>query len=109
MNLDQMAELCAFLSLAMIKFHIRDGGWMTADQKRIAFDEWLAQRGGKASWYKLARLVLVADQIARQALVEYPERIREIISGESIYREDEFYYILYQANKNALLEKNITR
>lgn len=109
MNLDQMTEFCAFMSFSIIEFHIKNGGWMSQDQKRIACDDWLRKTGYKASWYRLARLITTADKVARLSLLDYSEKMNEVFIENSEAEKGKLFRFLWLSNKDALLLKNITR
>jgi hypothetical protein len=108
MGLEDMAHLVTYVIVSTIGFYSKSGAWPTDDFREKVVRTWLRTQGHKASHWKLTKLSLVGDNLARKALYEVPELIRVIPIAEGEDLED-IYEMLYEQSFKGLLFKGITK
>lgn len=108
MGLEDMAHLVTYVTVSTIGFYSESGAWPTDDLRAKMAGEWLRTQGHKASHWKLTKLSLVGDNLARKALYEVPELIQTIpiAEGEDL---DDIYGMLYEQSFKGLLFEGITK
>ncbi|MDI4638350.1 MULTISPECIES: hypothetical protein [Halomonadaceae] len=108
MNLQDMAHLVTYVTVGTIGYYAKQGAWVDEDTRAKLAGAWLQKFGHRASHWKLTKLTMVADGLARKTLFEAPElaRILPHLEGEDV---DEAYAELYTQSEQALLFKGITK
>jgi hypothetical protein len=101
MSIDEMAVLVSYVVLMIIAYHHKYGAWPQGDRKAEFAARWLEKNNHKASHWKLSKLSVLADNIARM-LVAKIEDIMSILDHEA-FQED-----LLVLSRNALLREDIT-
>lgn len=105
MTLDQMAELVSYTALMILGFYYKQRCWPQDTFRTEVMLRWLERNGSKASFWKLSKLALVSDGLARMVSAQVPD-LEAIVSDESV--REEFKAELLIASRAALLQQNIT-
>lgn len=106
MNLDDMAQLVAYVAMMIVGFHEKSSRWPQEDTRTKLVNRWLEQQGHKASFWKLSKLSLVADGVARMLVASNPE-VAALMDAEDDVRE-QFVCDVVSVSRSALLQNDIT-
>ncbi|PXX99684.1 hypothetical protein [Halomonas sp. LBP4] len=107
MSLDQMTHLVTYVAASTIGFYAKQGAWVDEDFRQKLVMAWLQENGHKASHWKLTKLALAADGVAKKTVFDTPELV-EALPGFSEDDEAELFEDLYVTSRQALLYKGIT-
>ncbi|MBR0670123.1 hypothetical protein [Neoroseomonas soli] len=101
-----MAILVSYLVRMIIGYHHKTGDWPQEDIRTEFTNRWLEKTGHRASFWKLSKLALVADGIARTTMANVPS-LMEMITSDHVAR-DEFAADLLAMCRSVLLQQGIT-
>lgn len=106
MNLDEMAKLVRYTVMMILGYHHKTGNWADNDARMKFVNSGLERSGHKASFWKLAKLAIAADGIARMVTANVPDLMDMVTSDPD--ERDEFTAELLTLCRSALLEQGIT-
>ncbi|MCW4153485.1 hypothetical protein OM427_28650, partial [Halomonas sp. 18H] len=107
MGLEQMSHLVTYVASATIGYYANQGAWVDEDFRQKLVTAWLQENGHAASFWKLSKLAITADGVARHIVYEMPELVETFptLSNED---KNEMYGEVFVFSQKALLYKGIT-
>lgn len=107
MNLDQMTHLVTYVAASSIGFYYKQGAWIDEGFRQKLVTAWLQENGHAASHWKLTKLALTADGVARKLLHDMPELFDDF-RPSYVEEQEEMYGLVFTYSHKALLFKGIT-
>lgn len=108
MSLEDMSHLVAFLTASTIDELAFSGQWIDEDFRTKLVNTWLDEHGHRASHWKLTKISMVSDGLARKVVFDFPG-IKSGIHRLTEVEKDELYGYLFMKSQQALLFKGVTK
>ncbi|SFT68332.1 hypothetical protein [Halomonas saccharevitans] len=108
MSLEDMTHLVAFLTITTIDERSITGRWIDEDFRTNLVNTWLEEHNHRASHWKLTKISMVSDGLARKMLFEFPtlkHGVHRLIEAD----QNEVYALIFMQSEQALLFKGITK
>lgn len=107
MRLEQMTHLVTYVASSTIGHYALQGAWVDEEFRQKLVVAWLQENGHAASHWKLSKLAIAGDGVARQIVYETPELV-DIFPTLNRDEKNEMYGEVYAVSQKALLYKGIT-
>lgn len=108
MNLDQMTHLVTYVAASSIGYYKKQGSWADEELRHKLVTAWLQENGHRASHWKLTKLALAADGVARKILLDVPELFEDLPPSDKEEQKD-MYDFVFEYSHKALLYEGITK
>jgi len=106
MSIDDMTDLVTFTVLVILADHAQSGGWADGSNRTNIINQRLEQSGHAASFWKLSKLAMLADGVARMLAAN--AEFMEDVAGTLETNEPAHMLIADMARK-ALFQTNLVQ
>jgi hypothetical protein len=107
MSLEQMTHLVTYVAASTIGFYNKQGARVDEEFRQKLVTAWLQENGHAASHWKLTKLALTADGVARKLLHDIPELFDDFPPPDK-EEQKEMYDLVFAYSHKALLFKGLT-